>query len=487
MLDQIVSREKELHTLAQFLSSDQPEFLAIYGRRRIGKTFLIRTFFERQDVIFFDVTGAKKAPLREQTKNFIKQIGKVFYHGAKLESQKTWDKVFELLTDAIETVKEDKKIVLFFDEFPWMATKNSRLVQTLDYYWNQHWSKLKKIKLIICGSSASWIIEKIINDRGGLHNRLTRSIYLEPFTLKESKKYLNHRGIKLNNEQILQLYMVMGGIPYYLSRVEKGYSAMQNIEQLAFTRKSFLLEEFNNLFSSLFDDYELYIQMIRLISKYREGIGQEELLKKMNSSMMGQKGLKILKALKDASFIQSFKPQYHRKKGIYYKVIDQYVLFYFYWIEPAKESLITKGLMQGYWEHQQTSPAWYSWSGYAFESICLEHISFIAHGLNLSPSAIPHTWRYVPKKESKEYGAQIDLLFDRTDNVVTICEIKYTQKPFAIDKQYADNLKRKIEIYQEKTRTKKQIFISFIAANELEKTIYSEEMIESVINLDTFF
>jgi uncharacterized protein len=487
MTDHIIGREKEVHTLKELLTSPYPEFLALYGRRRIGKTFLIRRFFEDKDVIFFDITGAKKAPLREQTKNFIKQIGKVFYNGAKLESGKTWDRAFELLTDAIENVKDNQKVILFFDEFPWMATKNSRLVQTLEFYWNQHWSKIKNVKLIICGSSASWIIEKIINNKDGLHNRLTRNIYLEPFNLKETKQFLEKRDIKLSNEQVLQLYMAMGGIPYYLSKVEKGYSAMQNIEQLAFTQKSFLLTEFDNLFSALFDDYEICIEVLRLISNHKEGIGQDELLKKVNHSMMGQKGLKILKLLKDTSFIKSYKPQYHRKKGIYYKVVDQYVLFYFYWIEPIKDALIEQGLTKGYWEHKQTSPAWNSWSGYAFESICLEHIPQISQALNLSPTAIPYTWRYVPRKGSKEHGTQIDLLFDREDGIITVCEIKYTRKPFEIDKSYSEKLLTRIKIYKEKTRTNKQIFLSFICVNGLKKTIYSEDMVTKVIDLNSLF
>lgn len=204
--------------------SDKPEFLAIYGRRRVGKTFLVRNFFENKKVLFFDVMGSKDGSLLEQIQHVTKRIGDVFYKGARLIAGTNWDKTFEVLTEAIKTTSGSKKIILFFDEFPWMATKNSRLLQNLDYYWNQYWSKDKRIKLIICGSSASWIIEKIVNNKGGLHNRLTHELHLEPFDLFGTKR------IALNNKQIIQIYMAIGGIPYYLSKLEKGLSATQNIE-----------------------------------------------------------------------------------------------------------------------------------------------------------------------------------------------------------------------------------------------------------------
>jgi len=483
----IIGRENELQTLDQLLSSRVPEFLAIYGRRRVGKTFLIRSFFEGKRPLFFNVTGAKDGALAEQIRHFTKEIGRVFYHGAQLKEAKDWDSTFEMLTEAFKSVPKNKKIVLFFDEFPWMASQNSRLLQNLEYYWNQHWSRDKRIKLIICGSSASWIIEKIVNNKGGLYNRLTRNIYLEPFNLRDTKRFLNSQGVKLNNEQILQIYMVIGGIPYYLSKIERGLSATQNIEKLAFQRKSFLTEEFDNLFSSLYDDYGTYIDIVRLIASRRYGIGQEELLNLLGKALHGKTGLKKLKALQDSNFIISFKSHFHRKKGIYYKAIDEYTLFYLDWIDPIKATLLTKGLMKGYWEKQQSSASWNSWSGYAFESVCYKHLPQISKALNISPTAVPNTWRYVPRKGSQEVGAQIDLLFDRDDDAITICEIKYTERPYVIDKQEYAQLKRKFIVFKEKTRTKKQLFLAIISANGIKKSIYSEDMLDGVATLDDLF
>ena len=268
MSTKLIGRKEECGILQALLDSNRPEFLALYGRRRVGKTFLVREFFQNKQVIFFNVTGSKNGKLKEQINHFTTQLGEVFYNGAKIIAEKNWDKTFETLTKTIKhQISANKKIILFFDELPWMATKNSGLLHTLEYYWNQYWSNNDRIKLIICGSSASWIINKIIKNRGGLHNRITRKIHLEPLNLINTKRFLRHQGINLNNEQITQLYMAVGGIPYYLTYIDKNLSAAQIIEKLAFSKGSFLLEEFDNLFASLFDNHEIYIEIIRIIAQ----------------------------------------------------------------------------------------------------------------------------------------------------------------------------------------------------------------------------
>jgi len=483
----IIGREEEQAVLDELLNSGNPEFLAIYGRRRVGKTMLVREFFKnKKNIIFLKTIGTLQGAMHDQIDNFTTQIGETFYKSAQLKSGKNWNETFKLLNDAVKSTNKNEKIILFLDEFPWMATKNSKLLQILDYYWNQYWSNDARIKLIICGSSASYIINKIINNKGGLHNRITRTIHLEPFNLRDTKRFLNYRGVKLNNHQVTQLYMAIGGIPYYLSFVEKGLSATQNLEKLAFRSKSFLLEEFNNLFSALFEDADLYINIVRTIAKHRYGILQEEIFAKINALAKGGRGGEKLKVLEDASFITRFKPHLHSKKGVYYKLIDEYTLFYFNWIEPLKETLLTKGTKKNYWDSIQSTPEWYSWAGYAYEAICYKHILQISEALKMSPTALATTWKYSPIKNSKEQGAQIDLLFDRKDSAITLCEIKYTIKPFEITKQYAHQLNKKIEIFKNVTRTHKQIFLSLISANGLKNNLYSE-MIDSVVTLDDLF
>lgn len=485
---QLIGRKSETQLLDKCFSSGKPELIAIFGRRRVGKTFTVRQFFStKKNIIFFNVTGARDAPLKEQISHFMEQIGEAFFGGVIPKTGKNWNETFKVLTDAIHNTSKSKKIIIFLDEFPWMATKNSRLLQNLDYYWNQHWSKDSRIKVIICGSSASWILDKIIYNKGGLHNRVTQMIHLEPFNLSGTKRFFDKSGIKLNNKHIAEIYMVTGGIPYYLSKIKKGVSATQAIEDIAFRKNSFLLNEFENLFASLFDDDAVYIDIIRMIASCRSGIAQEELFKKLEKATKGIGGLSKLKTLEKSDFIMSFKPHLHKKKGIYYKLIDEYTLFYFNWIEPIKETLLKNGLRQGYWEQIKLKSAWKSWSGYAFEALCYKHLVQIGDALNLSPTAIPNTWRYYPQIKSKEHGTQIDLLFDRDDDAITICEIKYTAEPFKIDKQYYENCLRKIKVFRTKTGIKKQIFFVMISAHGIKPTIYSEELISGLVTLDDLF
>jgi AAA+ ATPase superfamily predicted ATPase len=485
---EIIGRKEEQTTLQDFYDSGRPEFLAIYGRRRIGKTYLIKQFFQKKKCIFFNITGIQDGTMDLQISRFTKEIGNKFYKGTKIQAGKTWLETLDALTKAIQEFTEpEQKIVLFFDEFPWMATHRSGLLQALDHIWNQTWSNDPRIKLIICGSSASWIINKIINNKAGLHNRITRKIRLMPFNLQETNAFLAAQGVKLNHKQISQLYMVCGGIPYYLTNLKKGLSATQIIETLAFKQESLLFKEFDNLFASLFADSESYIELLRIIAKNRYGVNQADLIKKSKSFSRGGGATRKLTELEEAGFIISFTPHLHKKRGVYYRLIDEYTLFYIDWIEPIRKTLQKESLESGYWESQQKSAAWYSWAGYAFESICYKHLSFIRKKLNIPPTAIANGWRFVPKAKSTEQGAQIDLLFDRKDDSVTLCEIKYTDEPFKIDKSYAAALQRKIDVFRERTRTKKQLFFALISANGLQETMYSEEMIQGFVTLDDLF
>ncbi len=478
----IQCREAESLLLEQSYQSNKPEFLAVCGRRRVGKTYLIKEFFSKKNAVFFKVTGTQDAPMTEQIKNFTDQLANAFYKGAALSPGKNWRSALRQLTKAIDSVDKNKKIILFFDEFPWMVTKNSRLLQMLSYFWNEHWSGDKRIKLIICGSATSWIIKKIIHNKGGLHNRVTREIYLEPFNLRETKRFLNLRGIKLNNQHILNIYMATGGVAFYLNQVEKGLSSTQVIEQLAFRRRSFLMEEFDKLYAALFGENPVYVEIVRTIAKHHYGMSQEALFNTVKSLPKGESGLSRLNELEKNGFIMSFIP-YKKESGIYYKVIDEYSLFYFHWIEPIKNSLLAQGMRKGYWEQLMKSPAWYSWSGLAFETICYKHISQISTALQLNPTAIPHTWRFISSKGSNEDGVQIDLLFDRNDDAITIIEIKHTQDPLYIDKQIAKNLQMKMDVFKSKTKTKKQLFLAIVSANGIKKSMYSEEMLDSLVTL----
>ncbi|MBP9778225.1 MAG: ATP-binding protein [Rickettsiaceae bacterium] len=484
----LIGREIEKKILEDFYKSNQAEFLAIYGRRRIGKTYLIKQFFAKSNAIFFHATGLKDGSLNEQLSMFAKEIGRTFFKDLPLKVPVSWIDAFELLTDIIEKqMSADKKLVIFLDELPWMATHKSKLLQALDYFWNHTWSDNPKIKLIICGSSASWVINKIIKDRGGLHNRVTRRILLQPFLLNDTKKFLLSKGVKLNNKHVAQVYMMTGGVPFYLSFIPKGASAAQIIEQLSFSSNGILLKEFDDLFLSLFDNADYYIELIRIIAKNRYGISLADISRNSEKITNGGRTSVKLKDLEEAGFILEFVPFGHEKRGTYYKVIDEYTLFYLSWIEPIRKKIQKGKLESGYWQVMQNSARWHSWAGLAFEALIYKHLTNVRKKLGIPVTAMADAWRYVPSRSSQDQGAQIDLLFDRLDDVITICEIKYTDKPFVIDKEYSKKLINKRDVFVKQTGTKKDIFITMITCNGIVDNPYSDALITGVVTLDDLF
>lgn len=483
----IIGRIDEKKQLEKIFNASEAEFVAVYGRRRVGKTFLIKEFFAEKECLFFQASGILKAAAAVQLKEFKKAVEKTFYSqfkATKLRTPVTWMEALEMLNEAIENLSYGQKVVLFLDEFPWMAQKKSQLLQALDYYWNHYWSNLPQVKLIICGSAASWIIDNILKNKGGLHNRVTLKLQIKPFDLMESQAYLKSRGISYNYAQMLQLYLCIGGIPYYLKGVEKGLSAMQNISQMCFQKTGALLDEFDNLFASLFNHHEEHEKIIQRIAKKREGVSRETIEEELSS-----KGGRLscrLKELEEAGFIARYIP-WGKKRGVYYKVIDEYTLFYLYWIQPIAKENISSEWNPHYWDEVSQSPAWNAWSGYAFEAICFKHVHLIRKALKIPEGAKVFTWRYIAKKSDLIDGAQIDLVFDRNDGIVNLCEIKYSKNAFNIDKEYALNLQHKAMIYQKVTQTKKQIFMSVITSAGLEASQYVSELIHSTATADDFF
>ncbi len=484
--DKIIGRTDELEILEDRCKSNRAEFIAVYGRRRVGKTYLIKNFASHAPCMFFHVTGIQNGSLEEQIDEFTKQLGNTFYNGAALIRKGKWKDVFEELTQAISKLAKNKKIILFFDEFPWMVTKRSNLLKALELYWNRYWAFDQRIKLMICGSATSWIMKNIVNNTGGLYNRVTMTIHLKPFSLRETESYLKANRIYLTRRQILDLYIVLGGVPHYWSYVKRGQSANQCINNLCFQEKGVLVQEFKKLFESLFQDAELYIHLIRIIAKYRYGISQAKLIATAKLPRGGST-IDRLQQLEEAGFITSLVPFGHKDRGVYYVIDDEYSLFYLHWIESNMKLIAKKGKKRGFWQARSKLASWKSWAGYAFESVCYKHLDQIQQALNIDPGSIAGTWRYIPTAGSEQEGAQIDLLFDRPDDTITLCEIKYSDCRFAIDKQYAQVLKKKMEIFQQRSKTKKQLFLAMVTTMGLKRTMYSEEMITGEVALDDLF
>ena len=479
----IVGRKEELQRLEKVYLSKEAEFVVMYGRRRVGKTHLIREHFKKKQCVFFHATGIQKGKLKVQLTHFSEELSRTFTAGnLPIQTPTSWEDAFKQLDYFINNQAEKKeKTVIFLDELPWMATPKSGLLEALDYYWNRHWSQNKRVVLIVCGSSAAWLIKKIIYNQGGLHNRCTCEIKLAPFTLKETSEYLKNIGVKLNNAHILSLYMVFGGVPYYLKHVNAGLSASQNIQKILFDKNAPLADEFNKLFASLFKDADDYIELIEIISRRSGGMSRSEIEANVRLSKSGGRLTLKLNDLIQTNFLEHFIP-WTRERGEFYKVIDEFSLFYMRWLANKKQ----KNILKDYWLKQSSKPTYYAWAGYAFEAVCHKHINNVIKALHIKTAESVSSWRFIERKAESQ-GAQIDLLIDRSDDAITVCEIKYTTKPFAIDKAYARNLENKVAILRERTRTKKEIFIALISANGLKENQNSEGLISSVVVLDDLF
>lgn len=478
----LIGRKPEIKRLEKVYQSQEAEFVVLYGRRRIGKTFLIRQFFEKKPGIFFQVTGSQKGSLQQQLNHFAVSLSETFTHGVMIESPRSWDPAFKALTQFIEADKSGNRITLFLDELPWLATPRGGLLTALDYYWNHYWARNPKIILVVCGSSASWLIKNIIYNRGGLHNRCTAEIKLNPFNLGETEAFLMSRGITLKPSHILDIYMALGGIPYYLSYVDTGLSAAQNIQKILCDQHAPLKDEFSKLFASLFNNANTYIELIKLIASKREGLSRSDLERLTQLSPGGGRLSEQLKQLEQTNFILSYIP-WGKERGEYYKVIDEFCLFWLYWLEGSK----IKERLSNFWVQQTQKQSYHAWAGYAFEAVCQKHIEQIIKALNIQSAEKVSTWRVQSKALGALPGAQIDLLIDRNDDAVTVCEIKYTEAPFVITREYADALKRKRDIFKTTTKTKKEVFMALISANGVTENQYFHEIISGLMTLDGLF
>ncbi len=484
-MNTIFGRHREIKVLETLCNSQISEFLAIYGRRRVGKTYLINEFFKNRG-IYFELTGIKDANVHIQLNNFTIEFSDLFYKGIKQPVPSDWFEAFTQLRYQIESIKSNKKIILFFDEMPWLATPRSNFLQALDHFWNRYMSRDKRIILIICGSAASWMIKNVINNKGGLYGRISREIRLIPFELLEVEEYLKTRDIKLERKQILEIYMAIGGVAKYLSYIERGKSSAQIINDVCFTGSGGLHKEFNKLYASLFNKHENHIKIIRELSKSRYGLTKDELLKKTGLKSGGTSS-NIFTELEESNFIVYIPSFGKAKTNGKYRLIDEYSLFYLTWIEKAPD-ISMGGVEKDYWLKKYSSNSWSAWAGYSFESICLKHIEKIKKTLGISGvSTRESCWFLKHGRNSSEQGAQIDLVIDRADNCINLCEIKFHNSKFKPDRKFVKTQMNKIEQFRNSTKTKKTLFTTLITTYGAEENSYYNEIIDNQLTMNDLF
>jgi len=469
-MNKIIGRNLEQSILQEAIESNKSELIALYGRRRIGKTYLIREYYKKN--LVFEISGLFGGTLKDQLENFNKEI-KNRTKSFESETAESWFQAFTMLELYLGKLKTGSKKVIFIDEFPWIATPKSKFLMAFENFWNTYCTKRNDLIVVICGSAASYMVQKIIRNKGGLHNRITRKIRLLPFNLFETEKFLLKNGIKYTRYDVIQIYMALGGVPHYLEKLSKGLSASQNIDKLCFSKDGILNDEFNQLFASLFDNSERHLKIIKTLAKSNKGVTRVELINQSKFPSSGDFSLK-LEELIESGFVTSY-PYYNNKKQLtLYRLSDEYTRFYLKFIDKNKNG------GTGTWQKLFTTQSYLSWSGFGFETLCLKHIQQIKKALRID--AI-----YTTNSSWFNKNSQIDLLIDRSDNVIQICEIKFYNSLFTIDKSYYLNLKNKIEELKKESKTRKNIFVTLITSYGIKENEYSKELVNSHLEMDILF
>ncbi len=473
-METIIGRKKEKNKLKSILESSKSEFLAIYGRRRVGKTFLIREFFEYK--FSFQISGLANANTFQQLSNFhssLKTQSKINFEHIPND----WITAFQHLIKHLESLEDSEKKVVFIDEMPWFDTSGSDFVMALEHFWNSWATNRKDIILIACGSAAAWMMSNLILNTGGLHNRITQRIKIEPFCLEEVEAFFYNKNFVFDRYQILQLYMALGGIPYYLDAVKSEFSAAQNIQNLFFETSGILQNEFQTLYRSLFKKYELYEKVVEALSTKTYGLQRNEIVQ-LSGVSSGGSLTKILNDLQESGFINIYPSLDNKSKNLTYRLSDYYTLFYL--------KFIREGTIRGKnaWLNLIDHPTVRVWQGISFEQICIDHSEQIKVALGISGVMTNvSTWR--GKTETK--SAQIDLLIDRRDQVINVCETKFSLNSFIIDKDYAEKLRDKVGTFKQVTKTKKAIFLTMITTYGVEKNKHSLGLIQNEVVMDDLF
>lgn len=470
----IIGRKVEQELLLHCLESKKSEFVAVYGRRRIGKTFLVREVFG--DRFTFYATGLldDRNTISLQLESFNNEIAE--QGEESLPRAKNWHEAFQNLNTLVEQAPAGIKKIIFLDEIPWMATRNSGFLTALDYFWNRWASSRNDVLLIICGSATSWIIDNVVNNRGGLHNRLTRQILLAPFTLKECEDFYNSEGFVMTRNQMVEAYMAFGGVPYYLSLMNPRLDLNQMIDDIYFKQGSALQNEFQNLFKSLFSNPDNHLAVVSALARKSKGLTRKEIIEQTTTSN-GGRVTQVLEDLEQCGFIRVYRSFGKNKQDRIFQLTDAFILFH---LRFSKQRELYN---ENYWQQFSATPGHNSWSGYAFEQVCLLHIAQIKQKLGIAGVLTEvSAWR----STSANPGAQIDLVIDRADNVINLCEIKYAKGEYLITKDSYDKLHNKLAAFSDETKTRKALRTTLITSFGVKQNKYSSEFTSQVLLDDLF-
>lgn len=469
----MIGRKEEIKKIELLLASEKSEFLAVTGRRRVGKTFLIDSLL--RDYYCFSMTGIQNGTTQQQLLNFGVKLAD-FDQFASPEKPENWQRAFIQLRNYLKRLDTNRKQVIFIDELPWVATHRSNFIQMLAHLWNDYLSKESHFILVVCGSATSWITRKIINDPGGLHNRVTELIHLHPFSIGETHAFLQEKGFRPSVSDVAQIYMALGGIPFYLENIRKGESFSVAVERMCFSPQGLLKNEYQNLYQALFNQAEIHEAIVSALASSRHGKNHTEILKNAGLKASGSYR-RAIEELLVSDFIVEQTPFNRKKKGSLFRLVDEFSIFYHRFIKQQKK------YTPGIWQQLAESQSYKIWAGYAFESLCHKHIREIKNALGIAAVYTEISSLRVPASEEGD-GFQIDLIIDRKDASINLCEIKFHNGPFTIDKAYYQQLLAKRQRFIEHTKTKKQVFLTFITNHGVVKNGYANEVVDAEVTLE---
>lgn len=477
----IIGRKDEISELKRLYYSKMPQFLAVYGRRRVGKTFLIdealkgKITFRHSGLSPVDAQNHSNS-LKEQLKHFYQSLQRQGMKKSKCPS--SWLEAFFMLEMHLQSIDDGSRQVVFLDELPWMDTPRSGFVTALEALWNGWGCHRDNFMLVVCGSATSWIIDNLINNHGGLYGRLTNQLRLSPFTLNECEQFFHSRGVRMSRYDIVQSYMIFGGVPYYLNYFEPGKSLAQNVDNLFFKKNAILSDEFDRLFSSVFSRPEEMMQIVKVLGGRRAGYTQEELAEATGLPWGGSFST-MLKALLASDFIEQYVPFGKGKREKRYKLVDHFCLFYLKFVQGKKE------IDPDFWMHNVASQSLSSWRGFAFEEVCFTHITQIKKALDiLGVSSTQSGWAIKGNDETE--GAQIDMLINRKDNVVNLCEMKFYNEKFTVNKSYYSKVVHRQNLLAEMLPRKMVVHNVLVTIEGLTYNEYSG-VFQKVVTADDLF
>ena len=473
----LIGRNDEIRKLERCMERPEAQLIVVQGRRRVGKTFLVQQFFKNG--FDFKFTGEYLASRSVQLENFVLELNRRTH--SKHEPPKSWKEAFEMLRAYLTTLPEGEKHVIFLDEMPWMDTPRSGFLSAFEYFWNDFGSGMNDLVVIVCGSATAWITENIERNKGGLFNRKTCSLFLQPFCLRETAEYLQMIGIDWSEYDIAQCYMILGGIPYYLSFLNPDETLNENVDDLFFRKNAELAEEFDNLFRTLFSGSEEYELIVSMLSRKRYGMTLAEIARKGKLTLNGNLSNKI-QQLVQSGFVR-VNPFYgQKKKDTRYQLADYFSLFY---CRFAREYY---GKDEHFWSRMTDNPARTVWAGLTYELLCRDHLNQIRQKLSIAGVLTEtSTWQTRTTEEDPESeGAQIDMVIDRRDHVISLCEIKYSVHEFEIDKAYDLKLRNKIEAFRRETGTTKTLQLVMITTYGIRKNKYSN-LVSGQVTLEDLF